>query len=156
MIVTLVLGAGWKSSKSDCRIQRKYLMAEVKGLCLGMSLDEFSRKKSNFGQLEIDNDMGFRKVYLEKAVDMEGVLSIVYYFDSDGSQPLYEIIIQYSSEYLAKGKANKKLGKPNDGDEWRFTSVKTGLSYDIKAWIYKSKVVIAAMMDGTEWENDGL
>ena len=111
-----------------------------------MSLAEF---RDNFKRddITLDDSYGFRQVYTQK-VKNRHVSEIIYYFDSDGDQPLYEIIVVYKEEEMAELIAARKYGAPNFREhEWRFTYKE----HDIWCWVYKNKIVVAAKIPDTEW-----
>ena len=75
------------------------------------------------------------------------------YIDNDNKQPLYEFILILNPSLNANDIANEHFGLPNEGTEWRFPPSETNLPYTIAAWTYKNKIIIAATIKGTEWEN---
>ncbi len=109
-----------------------------------MSLADFNNLK---GTSTSDmKDDSFRWVYLE-TVDDENMTDIVYYFDKDGDQPLYEMIFIYKDTIALNEAADQLLGPPNDGKEWRIAKD----PYALTAWKYKTKLVMAALIPETEW-----
>ena len=105
----------------------------------------FKREK-----IERDNSYGFRIVYTQK-VDRRNVKDIIYYFDADGDQPLYEVIVSYNDEETPRVIAERRFGAPNyKQEEWRFRYK----DHDIWCWVYNNKIVIAAKVPDTEWYED--
>jgi hypothetical protein len=115
----------------------------------GMPIEQFYQDFADVS-IERDNSMDFRTV-LSYEVGKKKVTDLVLYFDNDGTMPLYEIIVIYSSEEKALNMAADLLGKPNfNGTEWRF------LYKDLPlwCWVYKNKIVYAAKVAGSEWEEE--
>ena len=84
-------------------------------------------------KLSRDDSYGFRIVYTQE-VNRRNVSEIVYYFDSDGNKPLYEVIVAYNNENTPRIIAERRFGKPNyKQDEWRFRYK----DHDIWCWVYK-------------------
>ncbi|GAB5417405.1 MAG: hypothetical protein Crog4KO_29870 [Crocinitomicaceae bacterium] len=109
-----------------------------------MSISDFNALK---GTSTADmQDGSFRWVYHEK-VEGGDVTDIVYYFDKDGMQPLYEMIFIYNDTTARNAAADKLLGPPNHEGEWRFTNG----PHTISAWKYKTKLILAALIPKTEW-----
>lgn len=120
----------------------------VKKYKIGMKAKKFERK--NKDAVTMDDGFGFRKVYEEKGSG--DVSAITYYLDDEGKQPLYEYIIEFKPDFDVKTYATELYGKPNSqGGEWRFESKKG----TIAVWIYQQKLVIAAALPGSEWEDEG-
>lgn len=122
-----------------------------KGIYFGMSESEFLKLKGPISPEKTDYD--FREVYLAKTGETEPE-SVVYYFDNEKEKPLYELIIIYSSEEKAREEGDKLLGERNfeNNTEWFFD--RDGDAYDIKAWNFKNKLVIAALVPGSEWYDE--
>ena len=73
-----------------------------------------------------------------------------YYFDNEGSFPLYELIIEYESTAARDAEADRLFGSPNfEETEWQYDSKEGFL---IHAWKFKNKLVIAGKIAGTEWD----
>lgn len=113
----------------------------------GLPLAEFIKIKGN--KVELQNDgMDFRKVYFE-TVENQDITYFAYYFDAESTMPLYEVIIGYKTiDHLNKA-AIQLLGQPNYNDtEWKITREN---DFDLLAWRYKEKLVVAALIPDTEW-----
>lgn len=100
--------------------------------------------------VEFVHDASFRHVYMETKPheDME---SVVYYFNiEDGLAPrLYEVIMQFHSEEL-RDEFSTKLGPTNTPDgEWEWID-DDGILF--KAWTFQSKLIIAKVIPGCEWD----
>ena len=133
--------------------QEDYLFKELieQGLYLGLSQEEFKVSRPN-AEKKIDS-FDYRTTFVDKNFS-ERFTSIIYYFDKDGEQPLYEFIIFLNENLNADELAKEHFGLPNYQDkEWRFPPVQTDLPYTLAAWTYKNKVIIAATMKDTEWEH---
>lgn len=134
----------------DHSTQQRMLPVEFKKLWFGMSLAEFQKKQKKKVAFLGQDLMEFRVE--GKLVKAKGKFKeVVYYFDNEGNKPFYEIIIEYIDQSSRNADATKYLGEPNDGDQWVFDS---GEGFKIKAWIFENKLVYAAMIKGTEWEEE--
>ena len=126
---------------------QKFLPKELrKSISFNMTMKEFLSKKD--ASTLSYTDGGFRHIYLEE-VDMDDISSIVYYFDKDDHEPLYEVILVYNDEATRDAAAKKLLGSPNTtGGEWLKSHKKRK---DVRAWTFKTKLVIVQLLDKTEW-----
>jgi hypothetical protein len=151
-VLLLSLGAcRSRQAAEDRHPVRRYLPAEVQDLYFGMPLDAFLQQKKHLSQTP--QDMSFRIVLNEGSPPKGGGLSnLVYYFDAEGDQPLYELILQYPDEVSRDAVAAKLLGSPNYQDsEWRYDS---GEGYTLWAWTFNTKLVMVAILPGTEWADE--
>ncbi|MDX2359694.1 MAG: hypothetical protein QNK23_02730 [Crocinitomicaceae bacterium] len=71
----------------------------------------------------------------------------IYYFGPKGEEPLYEIIFMYISESDRDADAQRLLGDKNTEQGWSLEHE----PYNVKAWTYESKLIIAARIPDTEW-----
>lgn len=126
--------------------QIKYFPDAFKNLYFGMPLTEFQKIKPDV-KIPSDQIMSFRTEIVENNVSSI-IDNVTYYFDNDGNKPLYELIIEYKNETDRNKEADQLLGRPNNGDEWKFDS-KEG--FDIKAWKFERKLVIIGALPKTEW-----
>ena len=114
---------------------------------LGMPMNDFVELRgvtvSDF------KDDTFRKIYVDKATS-EDITDIVYYFDADGDQPLYEMIFVYKDESTRDAEAKRLLGEPNNGEEWKLERE----PYDVLAWKYKAKLILVSLIPDTEWADE--
>ncbi|MBN4072774.1 hypothetical protein JYT74_01910 [Crocinitomix catalasitica] len=116
----------------------------------GMSLAEFSTAKDT-AKMVVDHGQSFRTAFTETS-DNENIEAFVYYFDNDGDKILYEIIIVYKSESERQLQAEALFGNPNyDSKEWRLSRKD---SFNVWAWPFKNKLVVVAMLPGTEWSDE--
>ncbi len=125
----------------------QYFPLEVQQVRMGMSLQEF--KQAHQGDdLDIDNTMGFR-ISVTRAFPQGPISDIVYEFDAEGENPLYELIIRYREEVSADAVAARKYGPPNyEKSEWRFPTTD---GFAIRVWTYQNKLIIVATIPGTEF-----
>jgi len=80
------------------------------------------------------------------------ISNVIYYFDSEGYKPLYEIIIVYKDEKQPQKVADLLFGLPNfDNKEWR---IKIQGVPGIWSWVYKNKLVVVANIPNTEWSEE--
>jgi len=148
----LLLGA-CRTRKSAASLSahpvQRYLPAEVRDLYFGLPLETFLQQKRDLTRPE--GEMDFRIVLVEEFAKGQAE-SMVYYFDADEDEPLYEIIAIYPDEATRDAVAADLLGEPNyDGSEWRYDS---GEGYQIWAWTFKTKLIIAAILPNTEWADE--
>jgi serine/threonine protein kinase len=118
-------------------------------LYLGMAYDNFQKLKS-VDQMQRSTQLDFR-TELTETVEDEQIESITYYFDNDGNQPLYEFIIKYKPDFNLQNYAISKYGSPNFQKEWSF---KSNEGFDIRVWTFESKLVIAGLIAGTEYNSN--
>ncbi len=125
---------------------RAYLPTELQDLYFGMPLSEFEGMRSAEEQPSETYD--FRRVFFEEFSDSE-IEYVVYYFDNEGDLPLYEIIVAYRDADSRDQTARRLLGSPNaEEGEWRYDSRE---GYELMAWAFQKKLVFAAPLPGTEW-----
>lgn len=154
-IITLLMFGCKTSSKlpKAAQPQEDYLFKELteQGLYLGLSQEEFQKIRPNAE--ENSDGYDFRTIFVDDAFS-ERFMNVIYYFDKDGDKPLYEFIMILNPSLDADELAKEHFGLPNYQDkEWRFPPVQTDLPFTLAAWTYKNKIVIAATMINTEWEN---
>lgn len=115
-----------------------------------MNTKEVQALMGDFTELSKNN---FRTVFLSN-LNHSDIESVVFYFDNDKEKPLYEIIINYKSEVLRDTDTQKLLGAPNHKEkEWK---LKSGKDYPIHAWTFQKKLVLVAVLPGTEWDGEDL
>lgn len=125
----------------------KFLPKELKkSISFNMTMKEFLSKKDP-STLSYTDD-GFRHIYVE-TLNEGDITNIVYYFDKDDHEPLYEVILVYKDEATRDAASKKLLGNPNvKGSEWLKTHKKRK---DVRAWTFKKKLIITQLLDKTEW-----
>ncbi|MGB1103226.1 MAG: hypothetical protein ACPG21_06315 [Crocinitomicaceae bacterium] len=130
----------------------RFLPNEVdKRIEFGMSKESFLKFKKDDVSKENDG-FDFRHVYIEYLKNSP-VEFLVYYFDADNNEPLYEIILNYKDEKVRDEAAKSLFGEPNheNNTEWMLPQ-KNGPT--IAAWTFKNKLVIVAQIAETEWHLD--
>ena len=147
-VASVLMLSSCGTSKKLTKAHQKYLPVEVRDLYFGMAQQEALSKHP---QAEFAQDENFRKVYIEQ-VNSDDLEFIVYYFDVEPTQILYEFILNYKNEQARDKVAADLLGKPNyKNTEWLF---ETEEGFLINAWKFKNRLVLAAKIAGTEWENE--
>jgi hypothetical protein len=148
IILALMLLAGCATTQTATTADHlKYLPQDVQRVQLGMSLQAFQQAHAG-EDLAIDNTMGFR-ISVTRAFPEGPVADIVYEFDAEGDNPLYELIIRYRDDVSADALAAEKYGPPNyEQTEWRFP---TSDGFAIRVWTYQNKLIIVATIPGTEF-----
>ncbi|HKC36626.1 MAG TPA: hypothetical protein VKB95_11210 [Chitinophagaceae bacterium] len=114
----------------------------------GMGLDDFQKK--NISATTAGDNASFRVEYLDKNAG-NNIKQVIYYFDAENKKPLYEMIIQFNDAQSLDAHCSKKLGHPNDGKQWKWT---TREGYTFKAWRFSNTLVLALALPSTEWEKD--
>jgi len=140
------------SVSNSIQMQKSILFKELldKGLYLGISKKAYLKISPNADYNSDTHD--FRSIYVEENFSAR-FETLICYVDNDDEQPIYEFILILNPSLNAKDIAYEHFGLPNQGTEWRFLPSETNLPYTIAAWTYKNKIVIAATLKGTEWEN---
>jgi hypothetical protein len=140
------------SALNPIQKQKKILFKELSdsGLYLGIPKEDFLKIRPN---AEYNSDAhNFRSIYVEEKFSNR-FETLICYLDNDTEQPLYEFILILNPSLNANDIAYEHFGLPNQGTEWRFPPSETKLPYTIAAWTYKNKIIIAATLKDTEWEN---
>jgi len=114
----------------------------------GMTLEDFTKK--NKSATATQSSLSFRIEYLDKEAGKD-IKRVTYYFDAENEKPLYEMIIQFNDVRSLDAHCSKKLGKANDGKQWKWT---TKEGYTFKAWRFSSTLVLALGLPSTEWEKE--
>jgi len=144
LLLSAFVFAGFSQKPKD---SKGFLPKEMKKLYFGMSWEEFQKVKK-LGMVEVSTIMEFRIEYSEEP-EKGNIKKITWYFDAEGDFPMYEVIIDYHEADARDQVADKLLGPPNDGEDWYFERPE---SFNIKAWKFNNKLVIVAVLEGTEWE----
>jgi hypothetical protein len=150
--VVLVLAGCGKSTQSNKNKnshaeQQKYLPEGFKDLWLGMSFEELAELRP--GIKEVNSGFDFRRTYVDNP-SIDGVFSVVYYVNNEGPEICYEIMIEYVSSLRRDQVAETTFGEPNYKEiEWLFDS---GEKFKINCWLYQNKVILAGLIEGTEWD----
>jgi len=93
--------------------------------------------------------LAFRHEAVERFDD--GAVSAIWaYFDADTpGEPLYEWIVEYRDVGVRDDWVEAHLGEPEPDGDW---TVAAGLPWVVKSWRFDEKLVFAAAMPGTEYE----
>lgn len=151
-VTALLFSSSCKSTQQLPKSNR-YFPEAFQKLGFGMSIEEAQKWHPNIKQTY--SLMDFRVTAVEKNPTSE-IKEVTYYFDNEKNKPLYELIIEYHKSSERDLTAQRLLGPPNaPEDEWRFPLKESydGEAYSLIAWKFKNKLIIAATMKGTEWEN---
>lgn len=127
-------------------------------LPVGLDHVDFGQPRARFleaypdAKRDAGNSLDFRHVYVREDVH-PNYQSVVYYFDADGEEPLYEIILNYRDVATRDRWIPSRLGPPNfRKSEWLFP---TRGGYKLNVWTFGEKLIFAAILPGTEWDEDG-
>ncbi|MCI5055740.1 MAG: hypothetical protein MRY83_06505 [Flavobacteriales bacterium] len=148
-ILLMQCGSSKKLSK-PAKSQLKYFPAELQeyGLYFGMPKSELHAKFSE-GKF---NSEDFRETVLVEGFDGR-VKAVGLYLDAENDKPFYEIIIIPKDDASGQKMAEAMFGQANYmNKEWRFSKEKTGFDFDIGAWVFKNKLIVATTLKGSEWE----
>lgn len=127
----------------------QYLPEDFRNVYFGMPLTEFRDARPEAEQFV--QPMSFRSVYQE-SLPQSKYQYASYYIDKEPQAVLYEVILTYQNEAGRDAEATKLLGEPNyDGTEWRF---QTEEGFLLWCWTYQTKLIYAAVLPGTEWEEE--
>lgn len=100
---------------------------------------------------ELSQRVSFRRVYVDTSAT-DPLDFIVFYFDKDRHEPLYEVILAFKDTTSRNQVANQLLGPPNyKGNEWY---VPRDSAFDYSAWRFQNKLVIIGRIEGTEWAEE--
>ena len=143
-----------KDKKNKDNIINPYLPKIFGELKFGMSLKDATTLRTTMAPINyIRDEFGFRKEYVE-SLDDPSIERVVYYFDAEGNQPFYEVIITYKTVEALNTDAKALFGAPNyEGTEWRFYSKE---EQELQAWKFDKKLVIIAVLPGTEWSEESM
>jgi len=149
LILCVALGACNASKKAGTK-RSKYLPKAFSDIAFNMPMSQVA----NLRDLRSSDlqDEGFR-ISVYGPMEHPQIEGAGYYFDNEGDKPLYEVIVVYKSEELRDAAAAQLLGPPNfeNGKEWRFEQKK---GYEIRAWKFKNKLIVTALIPGTEWYDE--
>ena len=129
--------------------EKAYFPRGVEKISFGMSYDDLRKKRKNT-QTSRDSNDSFRFI-LQEQVDEQEFIDLIYYVDKDGEKPLYEVLVVYPIGTDVREVAEELYGAPNQGEEWWFEHPN---GYPINIWVYEQKLVIAAVLPDTEWDED--
>ena len=139
-------------AQKDRKLQKKYLPKELfkQKLYFGLSKDDLLKKFPKASKEK--SSLDFRETYL-LGPQSSKFDEVICYVDAERNFPVYEFILVLSEDENNEAIGRQLFGPPNyENKEWRFSPETTGLSYTIAAWTFQNKLVLAAAMPGTEWE----
>lgn len=145
VIVLATLGCGTLKPGS------RFIPKQFPRLYIGLPFAEF-KKLREMGSLRTVKSGDFR-IHLLEAVGKDAISTVDYHFvpaARNPRQPLYEIIVEYLPGFDLRAYMHKKYGPPNNGKEWAFPQ---GHGLTIHVWQYQQRLVIAANVRGSEWDN---
>lgn len=128
----------------------RYLPELLGDIVFKMPLSEVQAIRTNLAPVEYLTDaFSFRKEFVEE-INQEGIKKVIYYFDTDEPQVFYEVIIVFDSEEKRDAEATRLLGQENfqNNTEWMIESRQ---NFKVHAWKFEKKLVVAALLPGTEW-----
>lgn len=116
----------------------------------GMDLERFKKKLGADVKLSSTSE-SFRSIYSQQ-VNSNEIKEIVYYFDKDDKQALYEIIISYQKGENPEEIAKRLFGEANfKGDEWR---VEEKENLIVWSWVFMNKLILVGNIPNTEWSSE--
>jgi hypothetical protein len=141
-----------KKTVNDVVVNRsgRYLPEVCGDLVFNLPVEEVLKKRPKLAPVNYVNDaFNFRKEFVE-TIDSNGIEKIIYFFDADDTKVFYEAIVVYESEKKRDEDATRLLGPPNtEGDtEWELDSRQ---NFKVRAWKFEKKLIVAAILPGTEW-----
>ncbi len=125
----------------------------LKDVTMGMPLADFQKIRPAAVKTEGSD---FRLI-LEEKIGKKGIKDITYYFDNEGNQPFYEIIVEYDNVANRDNAAEKLFGKMNHplkNDHW--VIYKGNADYLTVGWTYESRLIWAGQIPHSEWVNDDM
>ncbi|MEI6410020.1 MAG: hypothetical protein WCR52_11595 [Bacteroidota bacterium] len=151
IFLIVLLSTTFCMAQTSTETAAKRVIQTLGKLSLGTSKAEFVRQKPTINRF--DDKMGFRLETTE-TVGIDGLESVTYYFDMDGEQPLYELILAFSTEALRTAVTEKMFGPanyPNKPDHWILGAENGVISI---GWSSGPSYSIAANIPFTEWYGD--
>jgi hypothetical protein len=129
---------------------KKLLPKALKGTWFGMARTDYAERGGS--TMLVAKEAGFRYTYQEVHNDKDGLKTATLYFDGDGDEVLYEVILEYENELARDAAVFALFGSPNTGErEWWFP---TDHAFPVRVWLHEKKLVIAAVLPGTAWEGE--
>jgi len=115
----------------------------------GMLFAQF-KKMHPTSKIDESSQMVFRmEVVLKNPV--KGIKEVTFYFNSEGDNPMYEMIIVYPTVAIRDAWVKKNYGASNAGKEWLWPTIE---GYNVRALKYSKNFIIAATIKDTVY-NDG-
>ena len=138
-------------SQKPHKAQKKFFPKEMRKYKLYFGMPKAKLPAVFHSDTDLANGNNFRQVY-QVQISSERIETVIYYLDNQKEIPLYELII-----IMKEGQSNEALGRelfgaPNyEGKEWRLAKSKTGLDFEVAAWTFQNKLIIAAALPDSEW-----
>ena len=146
----LTLGACKSSEKASSKKANPYLPERLQNIDFKWPMQRVADIRDLRSEDMVDEQF---RVAVYQHVKQGAIEGVAYYFDGEGEKPLYELIVQYVDEPARDAAAKQLLGAPNyeNNKEWLLD---TGRGYKLRAWKFKTKLVLVALLPGTEWYED--
>ena len=130
---------------------KKALPKEFKKIVFGMSLEQFADRRKTAQPNKLTKE-SFRYAWMETFPATEPIHTAKYYFSDKEEKPLYEVILYYRDLRARDNWLEKYFGTPNfkNNTEWELVTRK---GQQIRAWRYEDRLVVTALLPGTEWED---
>ena len=129
----------------------KSVISLLKEVQMGMSLADFKKLKPNAVEA---SGSDYRYVFEEKT-KYKAIPLLTYYLDKDGSQPYYEVIIDFDSEATLEKVSKKLFGEQNHPTDKKYWVVYKGTEgFLTVAWTYNSSLIISGRIPTGEYYND--
>lgn len=137
------------SSSSQAQVKRTF-PKDFKKLRFGMSMEQFAGKRKSVEPNHLTREK-FRYVWVESFSSKYPFHTAKFYFSDKEERPFYELILFYSDLTARDNWLRKYFGAPNfkNNTEWELVS-KDG--QQLRAWRYEDRLIITALLPGTEWE----
>lgn len=129
---------------------KRVLPKEFKKLEFGMSMEQFATKRRTADPNHLTKEK-FRYAWVETFPSDHSLQSVKFYFSDKEDRPLYEVILYYQDLRARDTWIDKYFGAPNfkNNTEWQLVTKK---GQQFRAWRYEERLIITALLPGTEWE----
>lgn len=134
------------------KAQKKFFPKELRKqkVYFGMAENDLLRAFPDAKKSEATFD--FRNVYQLGALSKR-IQDSHCYIDNEDDLPVYEFILIMADAYNNEDLGRELFGPPNfNNEEWRLKPGDTGLDFEVAAWTFQNKLIIAAAWPGSEWE----
>jgi hypothetical protein len=115
----------------------------------------FEMPKQSFVDLLVSSNLTYRSdsaaTIFAVATSDTPFSEVVYFFNSEACQCLTEIEIRFADEAQATAYFNAKF--PLQDSEGDYSAYDGVVTYRMKAWRFKSKVYVVAVLPNTRWSN---
>lgn len=132
------------------KAQKRYFPKSIKKMKVYLGTTEAQLLKRCTECQDKQTGESFRTIYSTPLQD-EAFEMAVFYVSTSKSE-VYEMILVAKEGAKIEQIATKLLGAPNQGDEWRFSPGQTKQDFNLAAWTFKNKLIIAGDLEGSEWE----